>query len=138
MGFPEMMKFKLCFRPFILPKNVKCVPLTARANSENNQSKLADFCKALGHPIRVEIIKILLEKGECISGDLAEAFDKAHSTISEHLKILKEANLVLGTIDGPKRCYCVNPDALKQMKQLLNLLMFAPECCKPTAKKRKK
>lgn len=116
---------------------LKCLQKKSGNNSKGAQNELADFCKALGHPIRVEIIKILLDKGECISGDLADSFDKAHSTISEHLKILKEADLVLGTIDGPKRCYCVNPEALKQMKQLINLLIFDPECCKPSQKKGK-
>jgi ArsR family transcriptional regulator len=115
------------------------VPSTRRAASsgrrisEQRQVQLAGYCKALAHPVRVEIIKILLAKGSCISGDLAESFDKAHSTVSEHLKILKESGLVQGTIDGPKRCYCVNPEALRQMKQLLNLLIFDPECCRPTA-----
>lgn len=111
--------------------SITCVPVPRKKKNKDNQTELASFCKALAHPIRVEILKILLEKGECLSGDLAENFDKAHSTISEHLKVLKDADLVLGTIDGPKRCYCVNPDALKQMKQLINLLIFDPECCRP-------
>ena len=105
-----------------------------RGPSINYQNQLASFCKALSHPIRVEIIKILLDKGECISGDLADCFDKAHSTISEHLKLLKDANLILGAIDGPKRCYCINPKALKEMKQLINLLIFDPDCCQPASK----
>lgn len=117
---------------------VKCAPVKPATTARDSQSELAEFCKALGHPIRVEIVKILLDKGECISGDLAESFDKAHSTISEHLKILKAANLVLGTIDGPKRCYCVNPEALKKMKQLINLLIFDPECCQPRQQEVKK
>lgn len=104
-----------------------------RRDSITRQTQLAEYCKALGHPVRVEIVKILLAKGTCISGDLADHFDKAHSTVSEHLKILKEAGLVQGAIDGPKRCYCVNPEALRQMKQLLNLLIFDPECCRPSA-----
>lgn len=114
--------------------SVKCVSVRPSSASRDSQTELADFCKALGHPIRVEIIKILLEKGECISGDLADSFEKAHSTISEHLKVLKDAKLVLGTIDGPKRCYCVNPEALKQMRQLINQLIFDPGCCIPTSK----
>lgn len=114
--------------------SLECLPSRSVSIKKEYQIELADFCKALGHPIRVEIVKILLEKGECISGDLADSFDKAHSTISEHLKVLKDANLVLGTIDGPKRCYCVNPEALKHMKQLINQLIFDPGCCKPTSK----
>ena len=109
---------------------MKIEPVT-KAPSESPQHQLADYCKALGHPIRVEIIKILLDKGECISGDLAEHFDKAHSTVSEHLKILKSAGLVKGSIAGPKRCYCVNPNAIRHLKQLVNLLIWDPSCCRP-------
>ena len=114
----------------------RCLTKESAIKAGEEQQRLAGYCKALGHPVRVEIIKILLAKGECISGDLAESFDKAHSTISEHLKILKNANLVLGAIDGPKRCYCVNPEALKQMKQLINLLEFDPSCCQPAFEER--
>ncbi len=117
---------------------LKFVPASGRTRAKKNQAHLADFCKALAHPVRVEILKILIDKGECISGDLADSFDKAHSTISEHLKILKDANLVLGTIDGPKRCYCVNPEALRRMKQLINLLIFDPQCCKPSTQSKDK
>lgn len=99
--------------------------------SNNEQKELAFLCKALSHPIRIEIIKILLSKGECISGDLADNFDKAHSTVSEHLKILKASGLVVGTIEGPKRLYCVNSEAVLKMKQLINLLIFDPNCCSP-------
>lgn len=109
-----------------------CRPLKGmKKKNEEKQIQLAAYCKALSHPIRIEIVKILLAKGECISGDLAENFDKAHSTISEHLKCLKEAGLVLGTIDGPKRNYCVNSKAVNQLKKLINLLIFDPDCCKP-------
>lgn len=100
---------------------------------ENNQEALANYCRALSHPVRVEIMRLLLDKGECISGDIADHFDKAHSTISEHLRVLKEVDLVLGTIDGPKRCYCANPRALKHMKQLINFLSDHPACCLPTS-----
>jgi ArsR family transcriptional regulator len=86
------------------------------------ESDLGDLCKALGHPVRVRLIKILLAKGECISGDLAEEFSLAQSTVSEHLRILKDAGLVKGTIDGPKRCYCVNTDKLSYFKSLMENL----------------
>ncbi len=80
---------------------------------------LASLCKALGHPARIRILKILIDKGTCISGDLAEEFALAQSTVSEHLRILKEARLVRGTIDGPRRCYCVDPAALALLKGLV-------------------
>lgn len=82
--------------------------------------RLAGLFKALSHPIRLEIMQMLLARGECISGDIADQFDKAPSTVSEHLKILKEAGLISGSIDGPKRCYCVNLKAISELKQLLD------------------
>jgi ArsR family transcriptional regulator len=80
---------------------------------------LSTLCKALGHPVRVKLVRILSSKGECISGDLAEEFDLAQSTVSEHLRILKEAGLIQGTIDGQRRCYCVHPGALKLLRKLV-------------------
>jgi len=86
------------------------------------EEDLGDLCKALGHPVRVRLIRILLDKGECISGDLAEDFSLAQSTVSEHLRILKEAGLVQGTIDGPRRCYCVNEERLNYFRSLVEIL----------------
>ena len=84
-----------------------------------SEGDLGELCKAFGHPARVRLIRILLERGECISGDLAEEFSLAQSTVSEHLRILKEAGLVQGTIDGPRRCYCVNEERLNYFKSLV-------------------
>ena len=88
-------------------------------NQEILEVDLGELCKALGHPVRIRLIRILLDKGECISGDLAEDFSLAQSTVSEHLRILKESGLVKGTIDGPRRCYCVNGDRLNYFKSLV-------------------
>jgi ArsR family transcriptional regulator len=94
-------------------------PRKARRRRGPSDEELATLCKALGHPARVRILRILSEKGSCISGDLAEEFELAQSTVSEHLRILKEAKLVQGTIDGPRRCYCVDPDAIDLLKELV-------------------
>ncbi len=99
---------------------VKCKPATKRSQqNELSEDDLGELCKALGHPARVRLIRILLDKGECISGDLAEEFSLAQSTVSEHLRILKDAGLVKGTIDGPRRCYCVNEERLNYFKSLV-------------------
>lgn len=84
--------------------------------------QVSSMCKALGHPVRVKILRILANRGDCICGDLADEFELAQSTISEHLRILKEAGLVMGTVDGPKRCYCVNLNATKFLKNLIQKL----------------
>lgn len=83
------------------------------------EEDLGNLCKALGHPVRVKLLRILLDRGECLSGDLAEEFSLAQSTVSEHLRILKEAGLVEGTIDGPRRCYCVNGRVLAEMQDMI-------------------
>ena len=87
-----------------------------------SEEELGVLCKALGHPARIRLLRILIDKGECISGDLAEEFSLAQSTVSEHLRILKEAGLVQGSIDGPRRSYCVNSEVLEQFKKMVDNL----------------
>jgi len=97
-----------------------CKPAKSRKKRvELPAEELAAICKALAHPARVRLLSILLEKGECISGDLAEEFPLAQSTVSEHLRILKDAGLVQGTIDGPRRSYCINSEVLERFKSLV-------------------
>jgi ArsR family transcriptional regulator len=97
-----------------------CNPVQKRVREKDfSENDLGDFCKALGHPARVRLLRILLEKGECVSGDLAEEFSLAQSTVSEHLRILKEAGLIQGTVEGPRRCYCVNQERLEFFKLLV-------------------
>jgi ArsR family transcriptional regulator len=101
-------------------KSAKCKPARKKEKNPNiSEDDLGELCKALGHPARIRLIRILLKKGECISGDLAEEFSLAQSTVSEHLRILKDAGLVKGTIDGPRRCYCVNEERLNYFKSLV-------------------
>ncbi|MBS1972512.1 MAG: winged helix-turn-helix transcriptional regulator [Bdellovibrionales bacterium] len=70
--------------------------------------KIADFAKALSHPARIAILKVLAEKRECICGELVADLPLAQSTVSQHLKALKEAGLIKGTIDGPRSRYCID------------------------------
>lgn len=98
---------------------IECCPPEGVNSTGNFDEDLSTLCKALGHPARVQIIRILAKKGTCISGDLADAVDLAPSTVSEHLRILKEAGLVQGTIDGPRRCYCINKGTLSFIRKLL-------------------
>lgn len=81
-----------------------------------DDARLAKLCKALGHPVRIQILRILMARGVCVCGDLVEELPVAQSTVSQHLKVLKEAGLVQGEIDGPRRCYCIDPDALAELK----------------------
>ena len=93
---------------------------------KTQREKLAAYMKALGHPVRVQIIEIMTREGECISGDLTSQLPVAASTASQHLSILKDAGLISGTIDGPRRCYCTNKTALDEAQELLSGLST---CC---------
>ncbi|MEK6555214.1 MAG: metalloregulator ArsR/SmtB family transcription factor [Bdellovibrionota bacterium] len=70
--------------------------------------KNADFAKALSHPARIAILKALAERKECICGELVADLPLAQSTVSQHLKALKDAGLIKGTIDGPRSRYCID------------------------------
>ena len=89
---------------------------------KKERQKLAGYMKALGHPVRLQIVQQLLEFGTCFSGDISSKLPVAASTTSQHLKILKESGLISGTVDGPRRCYCVQPEALKEIKLAITAL----------------
>jgi ArsR family transcriptional regulator len=84
--------------------------------------ELAQLSKALGHPARVQIIRLLSRRDSCICGEIANGFPLAQSTISQHLKILKEAGLIRGEVDGPRTCYCLDPRTLRRLRALVGAL----------------
>jgi ArsR family transcriptional regulator len=84
--------------------------------------ELAALTKALGHPARVQIMRLLVRREACICGDIVDEIPLAQSTVSQHLKVLKEAGLIRGDIDGPRVCYCVEPRALRRLKALVGSL----------------
>lgn len=86
--------------------------------SEDN-SQLAALAWALAHPARVQLLRVLLARGGCVCGQLVGEMDLAQSTVSQHLKILREAGLVRGEVDGPRVCYCANPAQLGELKRLI-------------------
>lgn len=81
--------------------------------------ELAQLAWAVAHPIRVQIVQILIDREECVCGEIVDQLPLAQSTVSQHLKILKEAGLIMGQIDGPKVCYCINATRLKELKELI-------------------
>ncbi|WP_161888170.1 ArsR/SmtB family transcription factor [Pontibacter russatus] len=90
---------------------------------------LAKYAKALAHPARVAILRILLERRACICGDIVEELPLSQSTVSQHLKELKEAGLIQGDIDGKKVCYCIDAQAWKQAQQVLHGLFSGYRPC---------
>jgi ArsR family transcriptional regulator len=87
--------------------------------SRKQDEELAKLAWAIAHPARARILRILLARKACICGELVDQMPLAQSTVSQHLKIMKEAGLIQGEIDGPKVCYCVNPAVLQRLKDLV-------------------
>lgn len=83
----------------------------------------AALCRALAHPARIRILRHLLRVDRCICGHIVEIMPLAQSTVSQHLKILKQSGLIRGEVDGPKTCYCVDRTKLAAMKELIVLML---------------
>jgi ArsR family transcriptional regulator len=77
--------------------------------------RLAEMAKALGHPVRVRVLRRLVGAGTCVCGDFTAELGLAQSTLWKHLDILKRAGLIRGTIDGKAVCYCADPDGIREM-----------------------
>lgn len=84
--------------------------------------ELAELAKALGHTARVQILRLLVRKNACVCGEIVDELPLAQSTVSQHLKVLKEAGLIRGDVDGPRTCYCIEPRALRRLKALVGSL----------------
>lgn len=85
----------------------------------SNDQRLVMMLRALGNPARILIVKELRQRGTCQTGSLVDSLPLSQSTISEHLRRLKEAGIVDGEIDGPTTCYCVNEEALRWLSEHL-------------------
>ncbi|MEM9692256.1 MAG: metalloregulator ArsR/SmtB family transcription factor [Myxococcota bacterium] len=83
---------------------------------------LARLAKALAHPARVAILRMLVRQEGCIVGDIVDELPFAQSTVSQHLKQLKETGLIRGEVDGPRVCYCIEPGAVALFKALVEAL----------------
>lgn len=84
--------------------------------------QLATICKALAHPARVAILRFLAGTNECFCGDIVSHLPLAQATVSQHLKELKQAGLIQGTVVGQRVCYCINHTEWKKAQQLLSQL----------------
>jgi len=86
-------------------------------------TEIAELAKALAHPARVRILRLLLATPGCIGGDIVDAVGLAQSTVSEHLRILKAAGLITGEISGPRTCYALTPAALVPLTDFIATLV---------------
>jgi ArsR family transcriptional regulator, arsenate/arsenite/antimonite-responsive transcriptional repressor len=95
----------------------------APAVSRRAERQLAVLAKALGNPARVRILRLLLAHGACYCGEIVEEIPLAQATVSQHLKVLKEAGLIVGEIDGLRIGYCANRDRLLELHELVGDLL---------------
>ncbi len=111
----------------IVDPSCDCPPEAAGADlrpveGDLADSELAEVSKALGHPARIKIIRLLARRGKCLCGEIVEVLPLAQSTVSQHLKVLKDAGLIRGEIDGPRVCYCLSERALRRLRALVAVL----------------
>ena len=99
---------------------IESTPPKALPRAEDED--LAQLAQALGHPARVAIVRLLKEREACICGEIVEVLPLAQSTVSQHLKVLKDARWVQGEVDGPRMCYCLNPLTLEKFRGLIESL----------------
>jgi ArsR family transcriptional regulator len=96
-------------------------------------NRIARFAKALGHPARIAILQQLIKSKSCICGDLVEELPLSQSTVSQHLKELKDSGLIKGNIDGVKVCYCIDPNvwelARKSIAGFMDSYSPGKDCC---------
>ena len=90
------------------------------AKYKEDEELMACYAKALGHPARIAILKILAKSESCYCGDIVDELPIAQATVSQHLKELKNAGLITGTIESPKICYCINRNAWKKVSHLFS------------------
>lgn len=99
--------------------------------NEKSVQRSAEIAKALGHPARIAILKILAQRTTCFCGDITEILPLAQSTVSQHLKALKNAGLITGEVEGVKTCYCLNPNGIRELQSVLSELSteLIKTCC---------
>ena len=89
---------------------------------QESDQRLARLFKALGHPARLGILRLLVQRGTCICGEIVDELPLAQATVSQHLKVLKEAGLITGRVEGPAVCYCIAPGAISSLHNELSRL----------------
>lgn len=106
--------------------------LTKTEGFTKTQIDLAAIAKALGHPARIAIVQFLGQRKACVCGDIVDELPLSQSTVSQHLKELKNAGLIKGDIDGPAVCYCIDDRVWQKAKKALGSLFESVQdknCC---------
>lgn len=87
------------------------------------QNRIAELAKAFAHPARVAIIQYLLKTNTCVCGDIVDALPLSQSTVSQHLKEMKNAGIITGDVEPPKVCYCINPKVWEEVQSVFGKLL---------------
>ena len=106
--------------------------LTKTEEFTKAQNDLAVLAKALGHPARIAILQFLIKSRSCVCGEIVDKLPLSQSTVSQHLKELKNAGLIKGDIDGPSVCYCIDDKMWNKAKKVIGELFEsykAIDCC---------
>jgi ArsR family transcriptional regulator len=96
-----------------------CDPEPVTLPDDETAERLALLAWAVAHPARVRILRLLISRESCVCGEIVDQLPLAQSTVSQHLKILKQAELIQGEVDGPRVCYCINREKLRELKELV-------------------
>ena len=91
----------------------------SRAEFPIADAELATLARALGHPARVGILRLLARRGDCMCGGIVDELPLAQATVSQHLRVLKDAGFIQGEVEGPRVCYCLAPEAMRRLRRLL-------------------
>lgn len=92
-----------------------------------DEIRLAAMLKALGNPLRFRIMQYLADRQMCITGEIVDVTNLAQSTVSQHLKVLRDAGLIEGEVEGPATCYCISPEGVNFLKTQVG--KWLPDCC---------
>ena len=93
-----------------------------------DQNRIAELAKAFAHPARVAIVQYLLKKNSCVCGDIVTEVGLAQSTVSQHLKEMKKAGIITGSVKPPKVCYCINPTVWGEVQKVFGGLLEQFNC----------
>ena len=115
-----------------MPTNRQLTSTLSELNDSDEQ--LALLTKALAHPARIGIVRLLIEKQSCIGCDIVQEIRLAQSTVSEHLRILKAAGIITGEIERPRVCYSLNPTSLLPLRSLLNAVTHSAASGNPPSR----
>ncbi len=104
------------------------ITLQERQNTADEE-RLVQMLKALGNPVRFRIMQTLAERQMCITQEIVNTTPLAQSTVSQHLKVLREAGLIEGEFEGPATCYCISETGVRWLKEQIE--GWLPNCCEP-------